>query len=280
MRNFLRAAIALVLLSIAAPAFAQTNRLGGIVRDETGDTVRGVIVRAVFPDPQGSGRALFTLTTATDDRGRFLLIINRGGEWFITFEAPGFARMTLPVGMRLNAPAHNMEVRLDRNEHPEAFGALAGVNSKELSTQRSAAAELLDKGQYDQALEAYRQIKTTAPALSMVNLQSGNAYVGKKAYPEAEAAFQEVMKDNPEEPNGLFAMGALKEAQGRSAEAQTWYEKAAQADEHWTKPLMKLAAMASAGGDRAAATRHLTRVVEIDPKSQDGQQAATLLKGQ
>ena len=88
------------------------------------------------------------------------------------------------------------------------------------------------------------------------------------------------MKDNPEDANGLFAMGALKEAQGRAAEAQTWYQKAALADEHWTRPLMKLAAMASAGGDRAAATQHLTRVVEIDPTSQDGQQAATLLKGQ
>jgi tetratricopeptide (TPR) repeat protein len=268
------------LLSVAAPALAQTNRIGGIVRDETGDTVRGAIVRAVFPDPQGSGRPMFTLTSATDDRGRFLLIINRAGEWFVTFEAPGFSRMTIPVAMRLVAPAHNMEVRLNRNEQPEAFGALAGVNAKELSTRLSAAAELLDKGQYDQALEAYREIKTTAPALSMVSLQMGNAYVGKKSYPEAEAAFQEVMKDNPEEPNGLFAMGTLKEAQGRVSEAQDWYQKAAQADEFWTKPLMKLAALATAGGDRAAATRHLTRVVEIDPKSTDGQQAATLLKGQ
>ncbi len=265
---------------VAAPALAQTNRIGGIVRDETGDTVRGAIVRAVFPDPQGSGRPLFTLTTASDDRGRFLLIVNRGGEWFVSFEAPGFSRMTIPVAMRLNAPAHNMEVRLDRNENPEAFGALAGVNSKDLSTRLSAAADLLDKGRFDEALQAYREIKTTAPALTLVDLQIGNAYIGKKAYTEAEAAYQGVLKDNPEEPNGLFAMGALKEAQGRADEAQAWYQKAAQADEFWTKPLMKLATLASAGGDRAAATRHLTRVVALDPTSQDGQQAATLLKGQ
>jgi hypothetical protein len=41
---------------------------------------------------------------------------------------------------------------------------------------------------------------------------------------------------------------------------------------------MKLAAIASAAGDRATASRHLSRVVDLDPASPDGQQAAALLK--
>ena len=57
-------------------------------------------------------------------------------------------------------------------------------------------------------------------------------------------------------------MGALREAQGNTAEAQTWYQKAAAADAVWTRPLMKLAALASAAGDRDGAARHLTRVIE------------------
>ena len=65
-------------------------------------------------------------------------------------------------------------------------------------------------------------------------------------------------------------MGALREAQGNAAEAQSWYQKAAEADAVWTRPLMKLAALASAAGDRAAASRHLTRVVDIDAASPDG----------
>ena len=71
---------------------------------------------------------------------------------------------------------------------------------------------------------------------------------------------------------------SLREAQGNTAEAQSWYQKASAADAVWTRPLMKLAALASAAGDRAAASRHLARVIDIDPASPDGQQAAALLK--
>ena len=73
-------------------------------------------------------------------------------------------------------------------------------------------------------------------------------------------------------------MGLLREAQGNGADAKRWYEKASAADRTWTRPLMKLAALASAAGDRATASRHLTRVIEIDAGSPDGQNAAALLK--
>ena len=109
-------------------------------------------------------------------------------------------------------------------------------------------------------------------------MQIGNSYLAKRSYAEAESAFQDVLKSDATDSNGLFAMGALREAQGNSAEATDWYEKAAAADTTWTKPLMKLAALASASGDRATASRHFTRVVEIDAGSPDGLQAAAQLK--
>ena len=123
----------MVALATAASssAWAQTNRIGGVVRDETGAAIRGAIVRAAT----GGTSAPQSLTTATDDRGRFVFVVSRSGEWQITFEAPGFAPMTLPVGVRLAGPAPNLDVKLDRRETPEAFGALAGVDSKALSAQ-------------------------------------------------------------------------------------------------------------------------------------------------
>jgi tetratricopeptide (TPR) repeat protein len=111
-----------------------------------------------------------------------------------------------------------------------------------------------------------------------VNVQIGNSHLAKKSYAEAEAAYQEALKTDAADANGLFAMGALREAQGNAADAKTWYEKASAADALWTRPLMKLAAFAAAAGDRAAASRYLTRVVEIDAGSPDGQSAAALLK--
>jgi len=272
-----RLAAALVAVFLSAPAWAQTSRIGGVVRDETGATLRGVIVRA----ETGGGRTFgtpLTLTTATDDRGRFVFVISRSGEWRLTFEAPGFDPMTLPLALRLTGPAPNLDIKLERRESPEAFGALAGIDSKSLSSQLAAAAVLYDEGRHDQAIAAYREIKSKAPALTLVNLQIGNSYFAKKSYGDAEAAYQEVLKSDSEDPSALFAMGVLKEAQGNAAEAQNWYQKASAADAVWTRPLMKLAALANASGDRAAASRHLTRVLDLDPTSPDGQRAAELLK--
>jgi tetratricopeptide (TPR) repeat protein len=264
-------------LSLSVPAWAQTSRIGGIVRDETGATIRGAIVRA----ETGGGRTFgspLTLTTASDDRGRFVFVVSRSGEWRLTFEAPGFDVMTIPLAIRLTGPPANLDVKLERRESPEAFGALAGVDAKSLSAQLAAAAVLYDEGRHDQAIAAYREIKTRAPALTLVNLQIGNSYLAKKSYAEAEAAYQEILKVDAADANVLFAMGNLREAQGNAAEAQNWYQKASAADAVWTRPLMKLAALASAAGDRASASRHLTRVVDLDPTSPDGQKAAELLK--
>ncbi len=268
---------ALSALSLSTPVWAQTTRLGGVVRDETGATIRGAIVRA----ETGGGRTFgtpLTLTTATDDRGRFVFVVSRSGEWRLTFEAPGFDPMTLPLAIRLTGPAPNLDIKLERRESPEAFGALAGIDSKSLSAQLAAAAVLYDEGRHDQAIAAYREIKTRAPALTLVSLQIGNSYLAKKSYAEAEASYQEVLKNDAVDSNALFAMGSLKEAQGNAAQAQEWYQKASAADAIWTRPLMKLAELASAAGDRTAASRHLTRVIDIDPASPDGQQAAAMLK--
>jgi tetratricopeptide (TPR) repeat protein len=272
-----RLATAMVALLLSVPALAQTSRISGVVRDETGATIRGAIVRA----ETGGGRTFgtpLTLTTATDDRGRFVFVISRSGEWRLTFEAPGFAETTLPLAIRLTGPAPNLDIKLDRRESPEAFGALAGIDSKSLSAQLAAAAVLYDEGRHDQAIAAYREIKTRAPALTLVNVQIGNSYLAKKSYGEAEAAYQEVLKNDGSDSSGLFAMGVLREAQGNATEAQNWYQKASAADAVWTRPLMKLAALASAAGDRATASRHLTRVIDLDPASPDGQQAAQMLK--
>jgi hypothetical protein len=270
----------MAVVALATPAWAQTSRIGGVVRDETGGAIRGVVVQAALAGTSSTSTSPIALTAATDERGRFVFVISRSGEYRVTFEAPGFEVMTIPLAVRLSGPAPNLDVKLERREEPEAFGALAGLDAKALSLQLQAAAALLDEGRYDQSIAAYREIKAKAPALTLVNLQIGNACLGKKAYRDAEAAFQEVLKADSANANGLFAMGTLREAQGNPTEARGWYEKAAAADDVWTRPLMKLAALAAAGGDRATASRHLAAVIEIDPASADAQQAAATLKGQ
>jgi Flp pilus assembly protein TadD len=275
-KSLMAAALAAFALVSAVPASAQTNRIGGVVRDETGEIIRGAIVRATTG---GTAAATpLTLTTATDDRGRFFFVVSRSGEWQLTIEAPGFDPMTIAASVRLTGAAPNLDVKLDRHESPEAFGALAGVDSRILQTQLSTAAALLDDGRYDQAITAYREIKAKAPALTLVNLPLGNAYLGKKSYSDAEAMFQEILKSDQTSADGLFAMGTVREAQGNVTEAQTWYQRASSADAVWTKPLMKLASLARAAGDRAGALRYLTRVIDIDASSVDAAEAQSIQK--
>ena len=270
------AAIAVLALISAAPAAAQTARISGSVRDETGGSIRGAIVRAERGPAPGSSPT--TLTTVTDDRGRFIFVITRSGTYQLTFEAPGFDPMMITAILRLPMSIPNIDVKLERHESPEAFGALAGVDSKGLSAQLASAAALIDEGRYDQAIVAYRAIMAKIPSLTMLNLPLGNAYLAKKSYAEAEAAFQEILKNDAADANGLFAMGAVMEAQGHAAEAQGWYQKASTADAVWTRPLMKLASLAKGAGDSASALRYLTRVIALDPSSVDGVQATSIQK--
>jgi cytochrome c-type biogenesis protein CcmH/NrfG len=270
------AAAAFAAFSATSTSAQSTNRIAGVVRDETGGPIRGAIVKA---ETGGTTTASPTaLTAATDDRGRFIFVVSRSGDWRLTFEAPGFDSMTISASVRLTGAPPNLDVKLDRHEAPETTGVMAGIDVKSLSTQLASAAAWLDQGNYDQAIAAYRDIRAKTPALTLVNLQLGNAYVLRKSYPEAETAFQEILKTDADDANGLFAMGTVKEAEGNATEAASWYRKASGADRFWTRPLMKLASIARQEGDRTAAAGYLARVIDLDAGSADGIQALSLQK--
>ena len=275
-KSVFTAAAALAVLAAGTLQAQTTNRIAGVVRDETSGPIRGVIVRAEMIGNSTSSPTV--LTSATDDRGRFIFIVGRSGIWELTFEAPGFDPLTLRAGVRLTGSPPNLEVKLERHEAPEATGAMAGIDVKALTAQLASAAALLDEGKYDQAITAYRDVRTKAPALTLVNLQIGNAYLMKKSYSEAAAAFQEILKADAGDANGLFAMGTVKEAEGNAADAANWYQKASTADSYWTRPLMKLASLARQGGDKVAAGRYLTKVIELDPGSPDAIEATAMQK--
>ena len=111
----------------AAPALAQTNRIGGVVRDETGATIRGAIVRAETGGTNTSS-APVTLTTASDDRGRFVFVVTRSGEWRLTLEAPGFEAQTIPLSVRLGGAARDVGHPLEQGSAlPRRLGLLGGA---------------------------------------------------------------------------------------------------------------------------------------------------------
>src|SRR5215813_14402986 len=84
---------ALLVAALAGTAAAQTGRVGGTVKDEAGQPIKGASITAENPNASPS-----SFTATTDDKGRFSIIGLRTGAWTFTAQAPGFS----PESGRLN----------------------------------------------------------------------------------------------------------------------------------------------------------------------------------
>jgi len=292
------------VLALAAGARAQTGRVGGLVKDENGQPIKGATVTA---DNENIGQSF---TASTDDKGRFTMIGLRAGNWRFIAQAPGFSPDggTAPIKMGAPNPPPSFSLKKTGNAN---FGALGGIPAKDLQTELTASDSLFNQHKYDESIAAYRAIAGKAPALSVVNLQIAAAFRNKKDYEAAIAAYNDLLKIDPANPRArlgigeteiergnaqaaervlqsaadgpgagrdvYYALAELKRARGERDDAVRWYEKAAAADPAWGKPLYRLAVSAKDTGDAAAARRFFDRVVAVDPMSPEAAEAKTAL---
>ena len=110
------------------------------------------------------------------------------------------------------------------------MGRPGAVDPQSIRTQLAAAEASLVAGRYDEAIAAYQSIRTRTPALSVVGLQLGNAYLQKKDYDRAETEFTGVLKSGAANAAACYHLGEAKAARGLSDEAAAWYQKSAEAD--------------------------------------------------
>lgn len=304
-RFILALAVAAVVTTV--PAEAQTARVTGFVKSESGSPITDATVTA--ENPQTSPRSF---TATTDDRGRWSMIGLRVGMWTFTAEAPGYVPSQGAARVRAGAGTEPVEFTLVKGTVRPPSGRLAGINISELQKDLDAADALYDSGQYDRAITAYQAIIQEAPALTIVNLQIGNAYHQLKQYDRALAAYEKVLKADPASEKAKIAIGmtnmekgdldaaettltAAAEAAGASPEvfytlgevkfskhqpdeAVNWYQKAHQADPGWGRPIYKLAMVALNRGDRDVATKYFEQVLAVDPNSPDAAQAEVALE--
>ena len=101
------AALVVVLLG-ALPVAAQTGRVGGLVKDDKGQPLKGATVVAENPSASPP-----SFTATTDDKGRFSIIGLRAGNWKLTASAPGFQPSVGQVPIRtIGAPNPPVEFTL------------------------------------------------------------------------------------------------------------------------------------------------------------------------
>ena len=177
------ATTALAVLSLAVPAAAQTGRATGSVRDQSGKAVRSAIVKADKPDAYPPH-----VTSTSDDKGRWAMIGLRTGTWTFVVEAPGYTKQEAqwPVRVAGTVPMHFVLAR--------DLGPIPGALTKNIQQQLAAANALRDKGQLDQALAAYEQIRDQNPKLTAVNLVVGSVY-RKKASLESDPTARRALFD-------------------------------------------------------------------------------------
>ena len=177
------ALVTILVFGLAAPALGQTARASGTVKDTSGKPMKGATVKATNKDAYPS-----QITSSTDDKGRWAMIGLRTGTWSFVVEAPGFTRQEAQWPVRV-AGTTPMNFVLARD-----LGPLPGALTKNIQQQLAAAHALRDKGQLDQALAAYEQIREQNPKLTSVNLVVGSVY-RKKASTENDPTARRALFD-------------------------------------------------------------------------------------
>lgn len=302
---FVRVSALLLLTAFAGSAFAQGSRVVGIVKDETGQPIKGATLSLENPDAIPRN-----FTATSDERGRFAVLGLKAGEWSIVAQAPGFQADATRVLVRVTTPvAPTFTLRRAPQPPPSILG---NVGAKDLQTELKNADQQFETQQWDQAIASYKNILSRAPALTVLDLQIGAAYRNKKDYDNAVAAYSDLLRADPAsdkarvglaltymekgdlttaestlttaaETQGaskevLYSLGEVEAARGKADQAASWYQKASATDPNWGKPLLKLGLSALQRGDRANAATLMQRVVAVDPSSAEAAQARTVIE--
>ncbi len=296
---------AFFVLAITASAAAQGSRVVGIVKDETGQPIKGATLSLENPDAIPRN-----FTATSDERGRFAVLGLKAGDWSIVAQAPGYLPDATRVQVRVTTPVAPV-FTLHRAPLPPP-SVLGNVGAKDLQNELKTADQQFDAQQWDQAIASYKNILSRAPALTILDLQIGAAYRNKKDYDNAIAVYNDLLKSDPSSDKAriglalaymekgdlgaaettltaaaqtqgvskevLYNLGEVETARGRTDEAASWYEKASASDPNWGKPLLKLGLNAMKRGDRAGAAAMMQRVVAVDPTSPEAVQAKTAIE--
>ena len=202
-----RPVLAVLLLAggMVSTAAAQGG-VRGVVRDGEGAGIPGARIIAESLETSQ------VRTMTTNGSGRFAFIGLAGGDWLFVVQADGFREeQGYSVVRRSGQPARvDFVLEVDPfNPAAPAAGVLAGLKSADILARLRGAERLFDGGNYDGAIDAYREILRMAPALTSVNLSIGHAWRAKREPEQALAAYRSALAADPTNQEALAAISAL-----------------------------------------------------------------------
>ena len=191
-------------LCIASQAAAQ-GRIRGTVADRDGKPIVGAVVVAEELATN------VTSTATTGDSGRFSFLGLNRGEWMFVVRADGFDPAQGMALVVASGPGTAVQFTMDRdlfNPAAPAGGVLGGLKATALLEGLAEADGLFDGGNYDDAIEAYEAVLTSAPALTSVNLQIGHAHQALQQPDQAIAFYRAALAADPENPEAAAALSS------------------------------------------------------------------------
>jgi Flp pilus assembly protein TadD len=303
-----RAVLAVLLVVTATGRVAAQGRVGGTVKSETGQPIKGATITARAGDPDTQQPDSFTSTT--DEKGRFAMVGLPRGDWSFNVQAPGFMPDGGTVTIRAIAPNPPFAFTLKKAAvTPSVLGSL---ESKDLQAQLTTADGLYNNQRWDEAIAAYRVILTKAPGLSVINLQIAAAYRNKKEFDGAIEVYNLLLKADPANNKAkvgmamanvekgdldaaektleaagqtasatrevFYSLGDVKLAKSKPDEAVRAYQRASDVDPTWGKPVFALGRVAMSRDDRPGAMKYFEKVVDVDPMSPEAAQAKAAIE--
>jgi superkiller protein 3 len=139
------------------------------------------------------------------------------------------------------------------------------------------AAAYRNKKDYDSALAAYNELLKTDPNNDKAKIGIGMTNLEKGDMEAAEQTLQAAAQSPSATREVFYNLGEVEFAKGKSDEAAAAYTRAAQMDPKWGKPVFALGKVALNKGDTKGAIDAFSKVIEIDPASPEAAQAKAVV---
>jgi superkiller protein 3 len=296
----------LITGSAAAQAGRGTGRINGTVVDEAGKAVPGAKVAISLAMNESVKRE-----AVTDKKGEWAIIGLGTSQWTLTAAADGF----LPVTMNIQVK------QLERNPPISVILKKAGAEDRPMVQDEASLAivnkanQLYAEGNYDGALAIFREILAKNPGVYQVNMSIGDclrekgevdqaleAYTGvieqAKADPQmgkqmtakalarigeshlkkgdfetAQTYFRQSIEAFPEDEVLAYNVGEIYFSNQKLDEAITYFSLATKIKPDWSEGYYKLGLAFLNKADYGMARQNLSKVLELEP---EGERAAVV----
>jgi tetratricopeptide (TPR) repeat protein len=213
--------MAVAIVTVAVPAFAQTGRIQGKVSDEAGKAVDGAkITVSTIPDTGGQ-----KWEATSDKNGNYIIgTLPKSGNYLVKAEKNGVGVDEARAAVRLgNFTALNFALSNKARVSDEQAAKNAAI--KKFFDDGVAAA---NTGNHQGAVDAFTQAATAMPTCSDCYYNIGVSQSQMKNYDAAEAAYKKAIELRPAYPEAYNALAALYTIQKKMDLAAAASTKAAE----------------------------------------------------